>query len=113
MLKQQTEFNYPNIISLFGLMKTLILVTKKALIYVLCVILKTPDRWLIVWRFVFVGETVDLGENEAVALAEPVVRPLREKMVYMSVGDGHHTQTDGERFCLFHNVKLFFYQCYH
>ncbi|XP_056313230.1 zinc finger Y-chromosomal protein 1 isoform X1 [Danio aesculapii] len=41
------------------------------------------------------GETVDLGENETVALAEPVVRPLREKMVYMSVGDGHHTQTDG------------------
>ncbi|RXN03311.1 zinc finger Y-chromosomal 1-like protein [Labeo rohita] len=41
------------------------------------------------------GETVDLGENEAVALAEPVVRPLREKMVYMSVGDAHHTQTDG------------------
>ncbi|XP_051981820.1 zinc finger Y-chromosomal protein 1 [Xyrauchen texanus] len=43
------------------------------------------------------GETVDLGESEseAVALAEPVVRPLREKMVYMSVGDGHHTQTDG------------------
>uniref|UniRef100_A0A8C1BWF9 C2H2-type domain-containing protein n=1 Tax=Cyprinus carpio carpio TaxID=630221 RepID=A0A8C1BWF9_CYPCA len=41
------------------------------------------------------GETVDLGENEAVALAEPVVRPLREKMVYMSVGDAHHAQTDG------------------
>lgn len=40
------------------------------------------------------GETVDLGENETVALAEPVVRPLREK-IYMSVGDGHHTQTDG------------------
>lgn len=57
--------------------------------------------------YVYVGETVDLGENEAVALAEPVVRPLREKMVYMSVGDGHHTQTDGERLCLFHNVKLF------
>ncbi|XP_016296848.1 zinc finger Y-chromosomal protein 1-like [Sinocyclocheilus anshuiensis] len=41
------------------------------------------------------GEAVDLGENEAVALAEPVVRPLREKMLYMSVGDAHHTQTDG------------------
>ncbi len=40
---------------------------------------------------------MDLGENEAVALAEPVVRPLREKMVYMSVGDAHHTQTDGEK----------------
>lgn len=41
------------------------------------------------------GETVDLDESETVTLAEPVVRPLREKMVYMSVGDGHHTQTDG------------------
>ncbi|XP_051966098.1 zinc finger Y-chromosomal protein 1-like [Xyrauchen texanus] len=43
------------------------------------------------------GETVDLGESEseAVTVAEPVVRPLREKMVYISVGDGHHTQTDG------------------
>lgn len=41
------------------------------------------------------GETVDLDESETVALAEPVVRPLREKMVYMSVGDGRHTQTDG------------------
>lgn len=40
---------------------------------------------------------MDLDESETVALAEPVVRPLREKMVYMSVGDGHHTQTDGER----------------
>lgn len=49
---------------------------------------------------------MDLGENEAVALAEPVVRPLREKMVYMSVGDSHHTQTDGERLCLFHNVSV-------
>ncbi len=47
--------------------------------------------------YLCVGETVDLGENEAVTLAEPVVRPLREKMVYMSVGDAHHTQTDGEK----------------
>lgn len=44
-----------------------------------------------------VGETVDLDESDTVALAEPVVRPLREKMVYMSVGDGHHTQTEGEK----------------
>ncbi|XP_056602359.1 zinc finger Y-chromosomal protein 1 [Triplophysa dalaica] len=41
------------------------------------------------------GETVDLDESDTVALAEPVVRPLREKTVYMSMGDGHHTQTEG------------------
>ncbi|XP_030648280.1 zinc finger Y-chromosomal protein 1 [Chanos chanos] len=40
------------------------------------------------------GETVDIGENEtqAVAVADSTGRPLREKMVYMSVADSHHTQ---------------------
>ncbi|XP_028839069.1 zinc finger Y-chromosomal protein 1 [Denticeps clupeoides] len=40
------------------------------------------------------GETVDIGdgETEGVALTDSSGRPLREKMVYMSVGDGHHTQ---------------------
>ncbi|KAL7835189.1 hypothetical protein SRHO_G00294360 [Serrasalmus rhombeus] len=43
------------------------------------------------------GEPVDIGEgdSETLALTESVGRPLREKMVYMSVGDGHHTQSDG------------------
>ena len=43
---------------------------------------------------VCVGETVDVsdGEPESVALADTSGRPVREKMVYMSVGDSHHHQ---------------------
>ncbi|KAG9281535.1 zinc finger Y-chromosomal protein 1-like [Astyanax mexicanus] len=43
------------------------------------------------------GEPVDIGEgdSETLALTDSVGRPLREKMVYMSVGDSHHTQSDG------------------
>ncbi|XP_076867690.1 zinc finger Y-chromosomal protein 1 [Brachyhypopomus gauderio] len=43
------------------------------------------------------GEPVDIGEGESetLALTDTVGRPLREKMVYMSVGDSHHTQPDG------------------
>ena len=36
------------------------------------------------------------GDSETLALTDSVGRPLREKMVYMSVGDGHHTQSDGQ-----------------
>ncbi|XP_067085397.1 zinc finger Y-chromosomal protein 1 [Osmerus mordax] len=40
------------------------------------------------------GETVDVsdGEPESVAMADTSGRPVREKMVYMSVGDSHHNQ---------------------
>ncbi|KAM4546992.1 zinc finger Y-chromosomal protein 1 isoform 3-T3 [Fundulus diaphanus] len=40
------------------------------------------------------GESVDIsdGDAESVALAESTGQTLREKMVYMSVGDSHHNQ---------------------
>uniref|UniRef100_A0AAR2KHB9 C2H2-type domain-containing protein n=1 Tax=Pygocentrus nattereri TaxID=42514 RepID=A0AAR2KHB9_PYGNA len=37
----------------------------------------------------------DSGEDDLGEPVSSVGRPLREKMVYMSVGDGHHTQSDG------------------
>lgn len=52
------------------------------------------------------GESVDIsdGDTESVALTESSGQTLREKMVYMSVGDSHHNQgnhgessTPGER----------------
>ncbi|XP_029956530.1 zinc finger X-chromosomal protein isoform X2 [Salarias fasciatus] len=40
------------------------------------------------------GESVDIsdGDTESVALTESTGQALREKMVYMSVGDSHHNQ---------------------
>lgn len=40
------------------------------------------------------GESVDIsdGDTESVALTESGGQTLREKMVYMSVGDSHHNQ---------------------
>ncbi|KAF7205767.1 zinc finger Y-chromosomal protein 1 isoform X1 [Nothobranchius furzeri] len=40
------------------------------------------------------GESVDIsdGDADSVALTESTGQPLREKMVYMSVGDSHHNQ---------------------
>lgn len=40
------------------------------------------------------GESVDIsdGDTESVALTESSGQTLREKMVYMSVGDSHHNQ---------------------
>lgn len=40
------------------------------------------------------GESVDVsdGDAESVALTESSGQTLREKMVYMSVGDSHHNQ---------------------
>ncbi|KAL6098561.1 zfx [Pungitius sinensis] len=40
------------------------------------------------------GESVDIsdGDAESMALTEPSGQTLREKMVYMSVGDSHHNQ---------------------
>lgn len=40
------------------------------------------------------GESVDIsdGDTESVALTEASGQTLREKMVYMSVGDSHHNQ---------------------
>lgn len=47
------------------------------------------------------GESVDIsdGDTESVALTESSGQTLREKMVYMSVGDSHHNQGNhGESF---------------
>lgn len=44
--------------------------------------------------YLFAGESVDIsdGDAESVALTESTGQTLREKMVYMSVGDSHHNQ---------------------
>lgn len=47
------------------------------------------------------AESVDIsdGDTESVALTESSGQTLREKMVYMSVGDSHHNQGNhGESF---------------
>lgn len=49
------------------------------------------------------GESVDIsdGDAESVALTESSGQTLREKMVYMSVGDSHHSQGNHGAFCSF------------
>lgn len=44
--------------------------------------------------FYCAGESVDIsdGDTESVALTSSSGQTLREKMVYMSVGDSHHNQ---------------------
>lgn len=46
------------------------------------------------WFLYSAGESVDIsdGDTESVALTESSGQTLREKMVYMSVGDSHHNQ---------------------
>lgn len=48
-----------------------------------------------------VGESVDIsdGDTESVALTEASGQTLREKMVYMSVGDSHHSQGNHSESC--------------
>lgn len=47
------------------------------------------------------GESVDIsdGDTESVALNDSSGQTLREKMVYMSVGDSHHNQGNHGEFC--------------
>ncbi|XP_059404829.1 zinc finger Y-chromosomal protein 1-like isoform X2 [Carassius carassius] len=56
---------------------------------------KDEDGQEVIKVYIFKADSGEDDLGEPVDLAEPVVRPLREKMVYMSVGDAHHTQTDG------------------
>lgn len=51
--------------------------------------------------FYSVGESVDIsdGDTESVALTEASGQVLREKMVYMSVGDSHHNQGNHSESC--------------
>lgn len=56
---------------------------------------------LLIVVFHSAGESVDIsdGDTESVALTEASGQTLREKMVYMSVGDSHHNQGNHGESC--------------
>ncbi|XP_026106702.1 zinc finger Y-chromosomal protein 1-like isoform X1 [Carassius auratus] len=56
---------------------------------------KDEDGQEVIKVYIFKADSGEDDLGEPVDQGEPVGRPLREKMVYMSVGDAHHTQTDG------------------